>query len=154
MVFIYYIKLFRKGAGRHSGILMYLLLLAAEAIMHRMRYDIVQRTTLSGKVGDVPNKSENDAVFCGSRLGGKFVSKNVVKLPRRNLSSAEISILSKGLKFVPAATKTDQVKSKRRHGKYGKELSLMWHFRNDEWPFLQEQLTFTQRNEMLLLKHI
>ena len=132
MVFIYYIKLFRTEAGRHSSILMYLLLLAAETIMHRMRYDIVQRTTLSGKVDDVPNKSENDAVFSGNRLGGKFVSKNVVKLPRRNLSSAEISILSKGLKFVPAATKTDQVKLKRKPDKYGKKLSLMWHFRNDE----------------------
>ena len=120
------------GVGRHSGILMYLLLLAAETIMHRMRYDIVQRTTLSGKVDDVPNKSENDAVFSGNRLGGKFVSKNVVKLPRRNLSSAEIYILSKGLKFVPAATKTDQVKLKRKPDKYGKKLSLMWHFRNDE----------------------
>ena len=133
---------------------MYLLLLVAETIMHRMRYDIVQRTTLSGKMDDVPNKSENDAMFSGNRLGGKFVSKNVVKLPRKNLSSVEISILSKGLKFVPAATKTDQAKLKRKPDKYGKKLSLMWHFRNDEWPFLQEQLTFTQRNEMLLLKHI
>ena len=51
--------------------------------MHRMRYDIVQRTTLSGKMDDVPNKSENDAMFSGNRLGGKFVSKNVVKLPRK-----------------------------------------------------------------------
>ena len=64
----------------------------------------------SGKVDKIPNESENVAMFRGNRLEGKFANKNVVNLPRRNLSSAEISLLPKGLKFVPAENKIDQEK--------------------------------------------
>ena len=53
----------------------------------------------SSKVGKVLNESENVAMFRGNRLEGKFVTKNVINLSRRNLSSAEISLLSKGLKW-------------------------------------------------------
>ena len=63
--------------------------------------------SLSGKVDKVPNDSENVAMFRGNRLEGKFVSKNVIKISRRNLSSAEISLLLKGLKFVPTANEID-----------------------------------------------
>ena len=62
----------------------------------------------SSKVGKVPNESENVAMFRGNRLGGKFASKNVINLCRKNLSSAEISLLSKGLKYVPTSNKIDQ----------------------------------------------
>ena len=43
----------------------------------------------SGEVDKVPNESENVAVFRGNRFEGKFVSKNVINLSRRNPSSAE-----------------------------------------------------------------
>ena len=49
-------------------------------------------------------------MFRGNRLEDKLVSKNVISLSRRNLSSAEISLLSKGLKFVLTANKIDQLK--------------------------------------------
>ena len=49
----------------------------------------------------------------GVRLEGKFVSKNIRSLSRRNLSASEISLLSKGLKFVPTAKKIDRSKLKR-----------------------------------------
>ena len=52
----------------------------------------------SSKVDNVLNENEDVAMFRGNRLEGKFVSKNVINLSRRNLSSAEISLLSKGLK--------------------------------------------------------
>ena len=50
-----------------------------------------------GRVGKVPNEIENVATSKGNRLEGKFVSKNVINLSRRNLSSAEVSLLSKDL---------------------------------------------------------
>ena len=52
-------------------------------------------------------KGNNIASQTGVRIEGKFVSKNVINLSRRNLSASEISLLSKGLKFVPTANKID-----------------------------------------------
>ena len=46
------------------------------------------------------------------RLEGKLVSKNVINLSRRNLSTSEISLLSEGLKFEPTANKVDRKKLK------------------------------------------
>ena len=46
----------------------------------------------------------NTAFYKGLRLGGKFVSKNIFNLSRRNLFPPEISLLSKGLKFVKKVT--------------------------------------------------
>ena len=64
----------------------------------------------------------------------------------------EISLLSKGLKFVPNANKIDQAKLKRELAEYGRKLRLMWHFRYDEKPFSQERFkpksTFNPRNKM------
>ena len=93
----------------------------------------------SDEVEKVPNESENVAMFRGNRLKGKLVSKNVINLSKRNLSSAEISLLSKGLKFVPTANKIDQAKLKRELEEYGRKLRLMWHFRNDERPFCKHR---------------
>ena len=92
------------------------------------------------KTPDIEEKHENGnsnniATFKGERLEGKFVSGNAIGLSRRNLSEAEISLLSKGLKFVPTANKTDRAKLKTELGEYGRKLRLMWHFRNDEKPF-------------------
>ena len=106
----------------------------------------------SGGVDKVPNESENVAMFRGNRLEGKFVSKNVINLSRRNLSSAEISLLSKRFKFFTTANKIDQAKLKRELEEYGK------NFRNDKRLFSQERFkpksTFNPRNKVLLLKHI
>ena len=67
----------------------------------------------SSKIGKVPNEIENIATFRGNRLEDKFVSKNVINLSRKNLSSAETSFLSERFKFVPAANKIDQARLKR-----------------------------------------
>ena len=54
------------------------------------------------------------SAFCkGLKWEVKFVSKSVINLSRRNLSPPEISLLSKGLKFVPSANKIDRAKLKR-----------------------------------------
>ena len=66
--------------------------------------------------------SNNIATFKGERLEGKFVSINVINLSRRNLSEAEIFLLSKGLKFVPTASKIDIAKLKTELEEYGRKL--------------------------------
>ena len=42
----------------------------------------------------------NIATYKGEMFEGKFVSSNVINLSRGNLSETEISLLSKGLKFL------------------------------------------------------
>ena len=90
-------------------------------------------------------------MFRGNKLEGKFVSKKVINLSRRNLSSAEISLLSEGPKFVLTANKIVQAKLKRKLEEYGRKLRLMWHFRNDNKPFSQQRFkpksTFNLRNK-------
>ena len=55
----------------------------------------------------------NTAFYKGLRLEGKFVSKNVFNLSKRNLFPPESSLLSKGLKLLPSANKIDRQKLKR-----------------------------------------
>ena len=76
------------------------------------------------------HQDNNTASLNKTRLEGKFVSKNVINLSKRNLSQSEISLLSKGLKFVPSANKIDPAKLKRELEEYGRKLRLC-HFRND-----------------------
>ena len=109
------------------------------------------------KVGKVPNESENVAMLRGNRLEGKFVSKTVINLSRRKLSSAEIFLLSKGFKFVPTANKIDQAKLKGELEEYGRKHRLMWQFRYDERPFLRKDSNLNQLlilETKILLKHI
>ena len=54
----------------------------------------------------------NEATYKGERLEGKFVNSNIINLSRRNLSEAEISLLSKGQKFLPTVNKIDRTKLK------------------------------------------
>ena len=72
------------------------------------------------------------ATLVNERLKGKFVSPNVVNLSRRNLTNDEISLLSKGLKFVPTPRGINKALIKEELEAYGRKLRLMWHFRNDE----------------------
>ena len=74
----------------------------------------------------------NSATLVNERLKGKFVSPNVVNLSRRNLTNDEISLLSKGLKFVPTPRGINKALIKEELEAYGRKLRLMWHFRNDE----------------------
>ena len=47
------------------------------------------------------HQDSNTASLNKTRLERKLVSKKVINLSRKNLSPSEISLLSKGLKFVP-----------------------------------------------------
>ena len=68
-------------------------------------------------------------------LEGKFISKNVINLSRRNLSAFEISFLSKGLKFVPTTNEINRAKIKAKLEEYGRKLGLMLPFRNEKRLF-------------------
>ena len=58
------------------------------------------------------NANGNQAILLENRLKGNFVSKNVLNLSKRNLHDAEISLLSKGLNFVPTCNNIDKAKVK------------------------------------------
>ena len=101
------------------------------------------------------HQDSNAASLNKARLVGKFVSKNVVNLSRRTLSRSEISLLSKGLKFVPSTNKIDGAKLKRELEEYGRKLRL-WHFRNDEQTFSTDKFrpksSFNPRNKDTIIE--
>ena len=78
------------------------------------------------------NVKDNAAKMLNNRLQGNFVSKNVVNLSRRNLTGSKISLLSKGLNFIPTSNTIDKAKLKMELEAPGRILRLKWHFRNEE----------------------
>ena len=77
----------------------------------------------------------NSATIRNNRYEGKFVSADVISLSSRHLSKDEISLLSKGPKFVPTPKHIFKAKIKLEIEAYGTNLRLMWHFRNDHREF-------------------
>ena len=67
----------------------------------------------------------NAATLVNEKLKGKFVSPNVVNLSRRNLTNNEISVLSKGLKFVPTRKGINKALIKEELEVYGRKLRLV-----------------------------
>ena len=61
----------------------------------------------------------------GVRLDGKCVGKNVINVSRGNLSASEISLLSKGLKFLLTAKKINRAKLQTELEVYGRKMRLM-----------------------------
>ena len=85
------------------------------------------------------------------RLKGKFVSKNNVNLSKQKLSKSEISLLSKGLKFIPTSNTIDKAKLKIKLEAFDRMLRLKWFFRDDEKEFNPDKFkpksTFNHRNK-------
>ena len=73
----------------------------------------------------------NAAELLNGRFQGKFVSKNVVNLSSRELSASEISLLSKGLKFVPTPRGVNRAILKQELETFGRILRLKWFYRNE-----------------------
>ena len=100
---------------------------------------------------DELNVRDNAGKMLDGRLQGNFVSKNVVNLSKRNLTDSKISLLSKGLNFVPTSNTIDKAKLKRELEAPGRMLRLKWHFRNEEKDFDPEKFkpksTFNPRNK-------
>ena len=97
------------------------------------------------------NVKDNAANVLNNRLQGNFVSKNVVDLSRWNLTGSEISLLSKGLNFVPTSYAIDKAKLKMELEALGRIIRLKWHFRNEEDVFDLDQFklksTFNPHNK-------
>ena len=74
-------------------------------------------------------------VTSNGRLKGFFVSGNVVNLSIHKISKAEVSLLSKGLKFWTTPISVDKSALKEDLEKFGRTLRLKWHYRNEERTF-------------------
>ena len=76
-----------------------------------------------GKSGeDGKSYVNNSAALEDGRFKGKFVSKKVVNLSGRNLSQSEISLLSKGLKFIPTPKSINMSEIKEDLEKFDRNL--------------------------------
>ena len=89
------------------------------------------KLTNSENIEEKRNANGNQAIPLGNRLKGNFVSKNVVNLSKRNLNDAEISLLSKGLNFVPTCNNIDKAKLKMKLEAFGRMLRLKLYFCNE-----------------------
>ena len=79
-------------------------------------------------LGRLPNAASLD----GNRYKANFVSPNVINLSKRNLTKDEISVLSKGLQFVPTPKHFNKALLREELEEFGRKLRLKWFFRNDE----------------------
>ena len=70
-----------------------------------------------------------------NRYEGKCVNANVINLSNRHLPKDEVSLLSKGLQFVPTPKHINKAKIKEEIEVYGRKLRLMQHFRYDYHEF-------------------
>ena len=77
------------------------------------------------------NANGNQVVPLENRLQGNSVSKNVVNLSKRNFTDAEISLLSKGLNFVPTCNNIGKGKLKMKFVAFGRMLRSKWQFCNE-----------------------
>ena len=71
------------------------------------------------------NVKDNAAKMLDNRLQGNFVGKNVANFSRRNLTSSEMSLLSKALNFVPTSNTIDNAKLKTELEALGKILTIL-----------------------------
>ena len=87
---------------------------------------------LSSQSTVISEDSNRCFLNANNRYIGKFVSDNVVNLASRNLSQVEVSLLSKGLKFVPTPLRVDKIRLREELETFGRRLRLLWHFRDEE----------------------
>ena len=74
----------------------------------------------------------------GGRLHGVHVSDNVLNISKRILTKTEVSLLSKGLEFVPTPRYIDRAALKLNLEQFGRKLRLGWFFRDDEREFVSD----------------
>ena len=104
------------------------------------------------------NEESNEATILNSRLKSNFVSKNVVNLSKWKLSKPEISLLLRGLKFIPTSNTIDKAKLKTELETFGRMLQLNCFFgmmkKNLILISLNQSLLVTQEIKILQLKFI
>ena len=85
------------------------------------------------------------------RIEGQFVNNKVINLSQRTLSQHEISVLSKGLKFVATPKEIDYSQVKIDLENFGRRLRLKWYFKENEdfseVPAFRPKSKFNPRNK-------
>ena len=83
--------------------------------------EVLNKQSLTGcaYLESLLSEKGNDVFTFNRRIKGKFVSKNVVNLSKHKLTKTEVSLLSKGLKFVPTSNHINKVKRKMELEAYG-----------------------------------
>ena len=97
----------------------------------------------------------NSDFYCrvdsNGRIEGQFVNDKVVNLSKRALSEREISVLSKGLKYIITPKEIDFSQIKIDLENFGRRLRLKWHFRESEnfsdYPAFKPRSKFNPRNK-------
>ena len=112
-------------------------------------HDRVQITERISSSSEQDKGGNNISEVIDGLLKGKFVSPNVINLSTRILSKAEISLLSKGLKFIPTPISVNKAVIKEELECFGRKLRLLWHFRNEEFVTISNPF---KRNLLLTLK--
>ncbi|CAB4028918.1 Hypothetical predicted protein, partial [Paramuricea clavata] len=83
------------------------------------------------------------------RLVGHFISENVFNLSHKVLNETEISVLSKGLQFVPTTFKIDEEDLRKDFNEFTRRMRNKWHFRDNvtadfsEIPAFRPKSTWT-----------
>ena len=124
---------------------------ASDLISGELSEDSINNSEVAQEIDD------NRAKLKDNRLEEKFVSKDVINLSQRQLTKSEISLLSKGLKFLPTPNRIDKAKLKQELEVFGRKLRLMWHFRNDERIFdcdtkFRPKSTFNPKNKDVIIE--
>ena len=102
----------------------------------------------------------NSDFYCkvdsNGRIEGQFVNDKVVNLSKRALSEPEISVLSKGLKFIITRKEIDFSQIKIDLENFGRRLRLKWHFRESEnfsdYPAFKPRSKFNPRDKDAAIK--
>ena len=85
--------------------------------------EIITETKSIGETSENVNDKNQ-----GQRIQGQFISKNVFNLSHRVLTETEISLLDKGLQFVPTPEKIDRHQIKKDLERLGRHIRLKMHF--------------------------
>ena len=90
------------------------------------------------------------------RISGQFVNDKVINLSNRALSDSEISVLTKGLKFVATPKELDYSQIKIDLENFDRRLRLKWHFRESEefseYPVFRPKSKFNPRNKDIAIE--
>ena len=99
-----------------------------------------QNLCLHGETSNTNNTYEINKE--GNRTKGKLVSANIFNLSRPSITDAALSLLSKGLSFVPTPEKIDHWQVKNDLEKFGRNIRLKMHFLNEHTSSLSEVPAF------------
>ena len=100
---------------------------------------------------DVNSTNFQYKVDDSGRIEGRFLNDKVANLSKIALSESEISVLSKGLKFVMTPKELDFSQIKVDLESFGRRLRLKWHFRESEdfseYPAFRPRSKFNPRHK-------